>query len=128
MIRKALFLILLCGAVTVLAATAPVHADSEIQAEETDETIKDTVKSLRRVERSDEELRARLKALEQQHEEMEFRRRTGASFRSERALRHDLRRNEKRQGWVKREDRRLDYEVTRQRQDLRNQTHEWRRR
>lgn len=128
MSRNALFLLLLFGASAILAPMAPARADRDIQAEETDETINNTVKSLNRTERSDEKTRSRLKVLEQQHDELEFRRRTGASFRSKRAIRNDLNRNELRQGWEKREGRRLDYEITRQKNDLRNQTNEWRRR
>ena len=128
MSRKALFPLLLFGAFAVLAPLAPARAERDIQAEETDETINDTVKSLNRTERSDEKARSRLKGLEQQHDALEFRRRTGAPFRSERAIRNDLRRNELDQGWEKREGRRLDFEITRQKNDLRNQTNEWQRR
>lgn len=128
MSRNALFLLLLFGASAILAPMAPAHAERDIQAEETDETINNTVKSLNRTERSDEKTRSRLKVLEQQHDELEFRRRTGASFRSERAIRNDLNRNKLRQGWEKREGRRLDYEITRQKNDLRNQTNDWQRR
>lgn len=120
--------LLLFGVFAVLAPLAPARADRDIQAEETDETINNTVKSLNRTERSDEKTRSRLKGLEQQHDELEFRRRTGVPFRSERAIRNDLRRNELDQGWEKREGRRLDFEITRQKNDLRNQTNEWQRR
>jgi hypothetical protein len=116
------------GGFVVLAPLAPARADRDIQAEETDETINKTVKSLNRTERGDEKTRSNLKGLEQQHDELEFRRRTGAPFRSERAIRNDLRRNELDQGWEKREGRRLDFEITRQKNDLRNQTNEWQRR
>lgn len=128
MSRKALFLLLLFGASATLAPMASARADRDIQAEETDETINNTVKSLNRTERSDEKTRSRLKVLEQRHDALEFRRRTGASFRSERAIRNDLNRNELQQGWEKREGRRLDYEITRQKNDLRNQTNDWQRR
>lgn len=128
MSRKALFLLLLFGASAVFAPIVPARADRDIQAEETDETINNTVKSLNRTERSDEKTRSRLKVLEQRHDELEFRRRTGVPFRSERAIRNDLNRNELRQGWEKREGRRLDYEITRQKNDLRNQTNDWQRR
>lgn len=128
MSRKALFLLLLFGASAILAPMAPARAERDIQAEQTDETINNTVKSLNRTERSDEKARTRQKVLEQQHDELEFRRRTGAPFRSERAIRNDLNRNELQQGWEKREGRRLDYEITRQKNDLRNQTNDWQRR
>lgn len=128
MSRKALFLLLLFGASAILAPMAPARAERDIQAEQTDETINDTVKSLNRTERNDEKARTRQKVLEQQHDELEFRRRTGAPFRSERAIRNDLNRNELQQGWEKREGRRLDYEITRQKNDLRNQTNDWQRR
>ncbi|MPY75518.1 MAG: hypothetical protein GEU87_14795 [Alphaproteobacteria bacterium] len=128
MSRNALYLLLLFGASAIFAPIAPARADRDIQAEETDETINKTVKSLNRTERSEEKARSRQKVLEQQHDELEFRRRTGAPFRSERAIRNDLNRNELRQGWEKREGRRLDYEITRQKNDLRNQTNDWQRR
>ena len=117
---------LLCGA--LVAAAMPVRAESDIEAERTDETIEKTVKTLKNNERSNEKVRTKLKTLEQQHNELEFRRRTGAPFQSERSLRHDLRRNEQQQSWEKREDRRLDYQIQRNKTDLRNQLQEWRRR
>ena len=120
---------LLCGAFGALALPiAAARAESDVQAERTDEGIENTVKSLKRTERSDEKVRTKLKTLEQQHEELEFRRRTGSSRSSERSLRHDLRRNEQQQSWEKREDRRLDYQIQRQKQDYRNQLQDWRRR
>ncbi len=118
----------LFGAMAVLAPLAPARADRDIQAEETDETINNTVKSLNNTERSEGKNRVKQKVLEQQHDELEFRRRTGEPFRSQRELRNDLRQNEVRQGWEKSEGSRLDYEITRQKNDLRNQTYEWRRR
>ena len=122
-----MFLLLAFGAIAIAGPVAAAYAESDVQAEATDETIENTVKSINRSERSDEEVRAKLRALQQQHDELEFRRRTGAPFRSERELRHDLRKNEKRQGWQKSEDRRLDYEITRERSDLRSQTQQWQR-
>jgi septal ring factor EnvC (AmiA/AmiB activator) len=120
---------LLCGAFAALAVPiSAARAESDVQAERTDEGIENTVKSLKRTERSDEKVRTKLKTLEQQHEELEFRRRTGSSRSSERSLRHDLRRNEQQQSWEKREDRRLDYQIQRQKQDYRNQLQDWRRR
>jgi septal ring factor EnvC (AmiA/AmiB activator) len=130
MASRLLFGVLLGGVLAAALAVpyAPVRAESDVQAERTDEGIESTVKSLKRTERSDEKVQTKLKTLEQQHEELEFRRRTGSSRSSERSLRHDLRRNEQQQGWEKREGRRLDYESQRQQQDYRNQRQDWRRR
>jgi hypothetical protein len=128
MSRKALFLLAMFGTAAILVPLAPVRAERDIQAEETDETINNTVKSLNNAERSDAKNQAKQKVLEQQHDELEFRRRTGAPFRSQRELRNDLRQNETRQGWEKSEGRRLDYEITRQKNDLTNQTNAWQRR
>jgi hypothetical protein len=125
---KGLFLAVSFGVLAVLPPLAPARADRDIQAEERDETINDTVRSLNNTERNEGKNRVKQKVLEQQHDELEFRRRTGSAFRSERELRNDLRQNEVRQGWEKSEGRRLDYEITRQKNDLRNQTYEWRRR
>lgn len=128
MSRKAFSLLVLAGALAILAPSAPARAERDIQAEETDETINNTVKSLNRAERGDEKVRAKQKVLEQQHDELEFRRRTGAPFRSQREIRNDLRQNEARQGWEKSEGRRLEFEITREKNDLRNQTNDWQRR
>ncbi len=106
---------------------APLRAESDLQAEETDETINKEIQSLRQDRRLDAKGRARLKALEQQHQQLEFKRRTKAPFRSERDLRHDLKRNDAQQGWQKGENSRLDFETRRQQQDIRNQTENWRR-
>jgi septal ring factor EnvC (AmiA/AmiB activator) len=125
MASRLIFGLLLCSA---LAAAGPVRAESDIQAERTDEGIESTVKSLKQSERSNEKVRAKLKSLEQQHDELELRRRTGSSRSPERSIRHDLRRNEQQQSWEKREDRRLDYEIQRQKQNYRNQLQDWRRR
>lgn len=105
---------------------APVHAESDLEAEETDETINKEVQSLRKDQREDAQARARLKALEQQHQQLEFKKRTKAPFRSERDLRHDLKRNDAQQGWQKGEHNRLDFETRRQQQGIRNQTEDWR--
>ena len=79
---KALFLLLAFGGAAILAPPAPARAERDIQAEQTDETINNTVKSLNRTERSEEKARSRQKVLEQQHDALEFQRRTGAPFRS----------------------------------------------
>jgi hypothetical protein len=118
-------LLLLSGTFAVIPA--PVRAEGDVEAERTDENIENSVKSLRKDQREDEKVQSRLKALQRQKEETEFRKRTGDAFRSERSLRHDLRRNEAQQGWQKSEDRRLDYEIRRQQQDIRNQTQDWQR-
>jgi len=107
--------------------SVPAWADGDIEAEETDETINNAVKSLRQDQREEEKAKSRLDALQRQHRETEFRKRTGAPFTSERSLRHDLRRNEAQQGWQKGESRRLEYETRRQQLDIRNQSRDWRR-
>jgi hypothetical protein len=112
--------------IAVLTLPAPVHAERDLEAEETDETINKEVQSLRQDQRLDAKGRARLKALEQQHQQLEFKKRTGTPFRSERDLRHDLKRNDAQQGWQKGENSRMDFETRRQQQDIRNQTESWR--
>lgn len=62
------------------------------------------------VGRKESEADARIKALQQQHKDLEFQKRTKQPFTSDRSLRHQLRRNEQRQGWEKSEQRRLEYE------------------
>lgn len=115
------------GAALTLPAVS-LRAESDIEAEKTDEAIENAVKSLKGDEREKAKAASRLKALEQQHEALDFRKRTKQPFRSERSLRQDLRRNEAQQGWQKQEDRRLDFETRRQQQEIRNQTEAWRRR
>jgi hypothetical protein len=125
-------LALICAALLHMAAltvpAAPLRAESDLQAEETDETINKEVQTLRPDQRLDSKARARLKALEQEHQQLEFNKRTKAPFRSERDLRHDLKRNDAQQGWEKGENSRLDFETRRQQQYIRNQTEDWRRR
>ena len=111
----------------VALLAVPALAQGDVEAEATDEGIGSATEALRGDEREDEKAKGRLKTLQQQHEELEFKKRTKAPFRSERSLRHDLRRNEAQQGWQKREDRRLEYERLRREQDIRNQTQDWQR-
>jgi predicted RNase H-like nuclease (RuvC/YqgF family) len=122
-----LVLALLIAGTAVMHAPAPARAEEDIEAQEKDEDINRAVKSLNKKQREDEKVQSRLKALQQQQQETEFRRRTGDPFKSERSLRHDLRRNEAQQGWQKQEDRRLDYEIRRQQQEIQNQTRDWQR-
>lgn len=126
--RRSLWMALFLPLVlTVAVASSAVRADTDVEAEETDETINKTVKTLRDDQRKSEAATSNLKRLESQNRETQFRKRTGTSFKSNRSLRHDLRRNEAQQGWQKSESRRLDYEVQRQQRELRSQTQEWRR-
>ena len=118
--------ILISGGLVTLAAT-PAHADTELEAEETDETINKTVKSLRETERKAEKSQSNLKRLESRHRDTQFQKRTGTPFRSDRTLRHDLRRNEARQGWEKHENRRLEHSIQKRQRELRSQTDTWRR-
>ena len=117
--------LMLAGAATALSP-ASVRAEN-IEAQERDETINNSVKTLKEDEREEEKVQSRLKALQREKAETEFRKRTGDPFRSERSLRHDLRRNEAQQGWQKREDRRLDYEIRRQQLEIQNQSRDWQR-
>jgi hypothetical protein len=115
-------------AALLLAATPPAAwADTDIEAEETDETINSEVRALRQDQREEEKVRSKLDRLQQQHRETQFRKRTGAPFRSERSLRHDLRSNEARQGWQKSEGRRLDYEIRRQQNSIGSRSRDFRR-
>lgn len=115
-------------AALLLAATPPVAwADTDIEAEETDESINSAVKALRQDQHEEAEVRQKLDRLEQQNRDLQFQKRTGAPFRSERSLRNDLRRNEAQQGWEKSESRRLDYEIRRQQRSIDAQSREFRR-
>lgn len=113
-------------AVLTLPAT-PLRAESDLQAEETDENINRAVKSLKDDEREKAKAQGRLKALQQQHKALELKKRTKPPFRSERDLRHDLKRNDAQQGWQKREANRLEFESRQQQQDINNQIETWRR-
>jgi len=125
--RRILLILPVALALLIAAVPSKVRADADIEAQETDETINKTVKDLRDDQRKSEKVDSNLKRLESQHRETEFQKRTGAPFRSERSLRHDLRRNEAQQGWQKSEGRRLDYERQRQQLKLQSESQEWRR-
>lgn len=115
------------GLVALLAAPLPALAQGDIEAEATDEQIGRATKALRADEHESEKVKKRLEDLKRQNEDLDFKRRTKAPFRSERSLRHDLRTNEAQQGWQKHEERRLEYELRRQEQEIRNRTQDWRR-
>jgi hypothetical protein len=106
---------------------APLRAESDLQAEETDETINRAVKNQQNKAREAAKAQDNLKSLQQQHNELEFRKRTVDPFRSKRALRNDLRTNEAQQGWQQREADRLDFQNRMQQQNINNQIEAWRR-
>jgi hypothetical protein len=111
--RAAIGLLALAGAVA-MQATA-VYAEGETPVAPADETPA----APQREAPADEKAKSRLEALQRQHDDLEFQKRTKAPFTSEQSLRHQLRRNEAQQGWQKGEQRRLEYEQLRQERDSR---------
>ena len=100
----------------LLAANAPVRADMESgDAEEVREAEE---KVLKRDERDLERARAKERDLRRERTEIKADQRTNPPFKSQRTLRNELRTNEAKQGWQKRETRRLDYEVRRRQRNL----------
>jgi hypothetical protein len=100
---------------------APVRAESDLEAEETNEDVNRAVKNLQNDERAKANAESRLQTLQQQHNDLQFRKRTVDPFVSKRTLRHDLRTNEAQQGWQKHESNRLDFESRQQQQNITNQ-------
>ena len=100
-----------------LAAGAPVRADMESgDAEEVREAEE---KVLKRDERDLERAKAKERDLRRERADIKSQQRTNPPFKSQRTLRNELRTNKTKQGWQKREARRLDFEVRRQQRNLR---------
>jgi len=107
-------LVVLAGTAALLAT--PVRAEGDVEGETTDKAPGPAPAMPQRDAPADEKTKSRLEALQRQHEDLEFKKRTKAPFTSERSLRHQLRRNEAQQGWEKSEQRRLEYEQLRREQ------------
>ena len=116
------FLAALLAHVAVLTLPAtPLRAESDLEAESTNENLKRDVQKLQNDQRAKENAQQHLRTLQQQHNDLEFRKRTIDPFRSKRALRHDLRKNEAQQGWQKYESNRLDFQTRQQQMNINNQ-------
>lgn len=114
------------GLGTVAVAPA-ARADLDEDTVKEEQQIDRTKRRIDREGRDESKARSRLNSLRHQEQDLKFRKRTGDPFRSKRALRNDLRSNEARQGWQKREARRFDFEVRQGERRLRNQTRDLRR-
>jgi hypothetical protein len=99
-------LVVLAGTAALLAT--PVRAEGDVEGEKAPAQAPAAPQP-----DADAKAKSKLEALQRQHDDLEFRKRTKAPFTSDRSLRHQLRRNETRQGWEKSEQRRLEYEQLR---------------
>ncbi|MGD8809178.1 MAG: hypothetical protein PVG24_06210 [Gammaproteobacteria bacterium] len=102
--------ILLALSVAVALPPAVARADMDVDPTSDDERAGRSIEVPPSEVRESSKSKSRLDALRRQHDELQFKKRTKQSFTSDRSLRHQLRRNEERQGWEKSEQRRLEYE------------------
>lgn len=104
--------------IAVLLAPLPLRADTEPPQPRLNEVIESTRGDLRNTQRKLGRVETRQRELERRQRDLQEMRRMGHPFHSERSLRHDIERNDQRNRWETREQRRLQFESQRQSREL----------